>query len=120
MEKVVPELDLLGLGLGGQKRIFPHTESSNSKAAESGNMDMRKQTIQSGRCLEYMKGISEAPVVLGTYRRTASSNWKSKPTILQSVRGVLLPLRWPYGNTQGGFSSFSLHSRCFMSLCSFP
>lgn len=37
MEKVVPELDLLGLGLGGQKRIFPHTESSNSKAAESGN-----------------------------------------------------------------------------------
>lgn len=47
---------------------------------------MRKQTIQPGRGLEYMKGISEAPVVLGTCRRAASSNWKSKPTILQSLR----------------------------------
>lgn len=47
---------------------------------------MRKQTIQPGWGLEYMKGISEAPVVLGTRRRTASSNWKSKLTILRSLR----------------------------------
>lgn len=66
--------------------ILPHTNSSNSKVAETGNMDVRKQTIQPGRGLEYMKGISEAPVVLGTRRKTASSNWKSKPTILQSLR----------------------------------
>lgn len=47
---------------------------------------MEKQTIQSGRGLEHMKGISKTPIVLVTYRRTASNNWKSKPIILQSFR----------------------------------
>lgn len=70
----------------GWKGTFPLTESSNSKAAESGNMDMEKQTIQSGRGLECMKGIRKASVVFGTYRRPASNNWKSKPTILHSLR----------------------------------
>lgn len=44
------------------------TQSSNGKVAESGNMDMEKQTIQSGRGWECMKGISEAPIVLGIHR----------------------------------------------------
>lgn len=47
---------------------------------------MEKQTIQSGRGLECMKGIRKASVVFGTDRRPASNNWKSKPTILHSLR----------------------------------
>lgn len=85
---MVFEPDLLGLGPERGRRVeedlSTRTESSDSKAAESGNMDMRKQTIQSGQGLEYMKSISKTPVVLGTHRRTASNNWKSELTILQS------------------------------------
>lgn len=38
------------------------------------NTDKEKQTTESGWGLQDTKGISEAPVVLGTYRRLASKN----------------------------------------------
>lgn len=56
----------VGGARGGEKRASPHTESSNSKAAESGSMDMEKQTVPSGRGVECMEGIRKAAVVLGT------------------------------------------------------
>lgn len=51
-----------------EEALSTGTQSSNGKVAESGNMDMEKQTIQSGRGWECMKGISEAPIVLGIHR----------------------------------------------------
>ena len=60
--------------MGERKRPYPHTESSNGEVAESGNMDVEKQTIQSGQGLEFTKGISEAPVVLGRRRKAAPHN----------------------------------------------
>lgn len=39
---------------------------------------MEKQTIESGWGLQDTKGISGAPVVLGTYRRLASKNQEEK------------------------------------------
>lgn len=63
------ELDLLGLGDGGmEEALSPRTQSSNGKVAESGNMDMEKQTVQAGWGWECTKGISEALIVLGTHR----------------------------------------------------
>lgn len=71
---------------GGTERDPPAYKELKLQGCRVRNMDVGKQTIQPGWGLEYMKGISEAPVVFGTRRRTASSNWKSKLTILRSLR----------------------------------
>lgn len=55
-------------------------------AAEPGSRAMEKQTVQSGGGLESMKGISKAPVVLGTYGRPASNTWEGKPSAARSLR----------------------------------
>lgn len=72
--------------MGERERPYRHTESSHGGAAESGNMDVEKQTTQSGRGSECTKGISEDPVVLGRHSKTAPHNCESKPNILQSLR----------------------------------
>lgn len=127
MEKVVFELDLGGFWArrrgggwwGGEKRTFPHTESSNSKAAESGNMDVEKQTVQSGWGVECMKGIRKAAVVLGTHRQPASNKWRVNQPF-HSAEGEAPSEAVALASPQAGFSSFSFCSRCFISLCSFP
>lgn len=84
-----------GVGWGEEKRTFPHTESSNSKAVESGNMDMEKQTVQSGRGVECMKGMRKAAVVLGTHRQPASNKWRVNQPFHSAEGERLLPRRWP-------------------------
>lgn len=117
---MVSELDLSGLGDGGMKEaLSTRTQSSNGKVAESGNMDMEKQTIQSGWGWGCMKGVSEAPLVLGIHR-AAPNNSKSEPNILQSFRREAPAVAVTLGSTQGGFPSFNLHSRHFIHSAASP
>lgn len=85
--------------------------------------DMEKQTIQSGWGLEGMKGISEAPVVHSTNRSTASNNQEEQTLHFVKLKGsLLLKLALLKGGLKGTprkFSSFRLHSRRSISLCSF-
>lgn len=80
---------------GGEKRTFPHSESSSSRAAESGNTDMEKQTAPSGRSVECMKGIRKAAVVLGTRRQPASNKRRvNQPFPSAEGERLLLPRQW--------------------------
>ena len=80
---------------------------------------MEKQTVQSGRGLEGMKGISKAPVVLGTYRRQLLINGRVNQPFHTAPGERLLPQQWPKEAHREDFL-VSVYSRCFASLCSFP
>lgn len=65
MEKVVWELDLVGLGAGGPKRTFPHTELKQQRCRVRAYVQGKaNSSVWLG--VERMKGLSETPVVLGT------------------------------------------------------